>query len=85
MGMKSIIVFLYAVLTGVFISSGIAFAHSGGLDSKGGHLNHKTGEYHYHRGVNAPADKAAKSTETKKAEKTKTPKSDEPKKKSDKK
>ena len=24
-------------------------AHSGGLDSKGGHWNHSTGEYHYHR------------------------------------
>src|SRR5262245_51489279 len=27
-----------------------AFAHPGGLDSKGGHHNRKTGEYHYHRG-----------------------------------
>lgn len=26
-----------------------AFAHSGGLDKNGGHLNHKNGTYHYHR------------------------------------
>ena len=26
-----------------------AFAHPGGLDSNGGHTNHKTGEYHCHR------------------------------------
>ncbi|WP_157530532.1 YHYH domain-containing protein [Hymenobacter norwichensis] len=26
-------------------------AHSGGLDSNGGHHNHKSGGYHYHRGV----------------------------------
>ncbi|WP_139923199.1 YHYH domain-containing protein [Hymenobacter sp. DG01] len=26
-------------------------AHSGGLDSDGGHHNRKTGGYHYHRGV----------------------------------
>ncbi|MBT3703071.1 MAG: YHYH domain-containing protein [Alphaproteobacteria bacterium] len=24
--------------------------HGGGLDSCGGHTNHKTGRYHYHRG-----------------------------------
>ena len=26
-------------------------AHSGGTDSKGGHRNHRTGEYHYHHGM----------------------------------
>lgn len=26
-------------------------AHSGGTDSKGGHRNHSTGEYHYHHGM----------------------------------
>lgn len=26
------------------------FAHSGGTDSKGGHYDHSTGEYHYHHG-----------------------------------
>jgi hypothetical protein len=25
-------------------------SHGGGLDSCGGHTNHKTGRYHYHRG-----------------------------------
>lgn len=34
----------------------VAFAHGGGLDSKGGHYNRKTGEYHYHR---QPAQAAA--------------------------
>lgn len=28
-------------------------AHSGGTDSKGGHYNHSTGEYHYHHGYPA--------------------------------
>lgn len=27
-----------------------AAAHSGGTDSKGGHRDHSTGEYHYHHG-----------------------------------
>lgn len=27
-----------------------AYAHPGGTDSKGGHTNHSTGEYHYHHG-----------------------------------
>lgn len=27
-----------------------ALMHPGGLDSQGGHMNRKTGEYHYHRG-----------------------------------
>lgn len=26
-------------------------AHSGGTDSKGGHRNHRTGEYHFHHGM----------------------------------
>lgn len=30
-----------------------ALAHSGGTDSKGGHRNHSTGEYHYHHGYPA--------------------------------
>ena len=36
------------VVSGLLASAGL-FAHSGGLDSKGGHYNRKTGEYHYHR------------------------------------
>lgn len=31
----------------------VAFAHTGGTDSKGGHTNHSTGEYHYHHGYPA--------------------------------
>jgi hypothetical protein len=33
----------------------VATAHPGGLDSKGGHTDRKTGIYHYHRGTNAPS------------------------------
>jgi hypothetical protein len=29
--------------------TGFASAHPGGLDSRGGHYNRKTGEYHCHR------------------------------------
>ena len=29
------------------------FAHPGKTDSKGGHTNHSTGEYHYHHGYSA--------------------------------
>lgn len=31
----------------------VAFAHPGRTDSKGGHTNHSTGEYHYHHGYSA--------------------------------
>ena len=31
----------------------IAYAHSGGTDSDGGHYDHSTGEYHYHHGYPA--------------------------------
>lgn len=31
----------------------IAFAHSGGTDSSGGHTDKSTGEYHYHHGYPA--------------------------------
>ena len=35
----------------IFLFSGItASAHSGGTDSRGGHYNHFTGDYHYHHG-----------------------------------
>lgn len=33
-----------------FFSVNIAFAHPGRTDSKGGHTNHSTREYHYHHG-----------------------------------
>lgn len=29
-------------------ASGLAFAHSGGTDANGCHVNHKTGVYHCH-------------------------------------
>lgn len=31
----------------------VAFAHSGGTDSNGGHTDHSSGEYHYHHGYPA--------------------------------
>ena len=31
----------------------LSYAHSGGTDSKGGHTDHSTGEYHYHHGYPA--------------------------------
>lgn len=33
--------------------SAVAFAHSGGTDSSGGHIDHSTEEYHYHHGYPA--------------------------------
>jgi endonuclease YncB( thermonuclease family) len=44
--------FLSWILAGLFPF--ITLAHPGGLDAQGGHVNHKTGEYHYHRKVHAP-------------------------------
>ena len=38
---------------------GSAYAHGGGLDSRGCHTNRKTGEYHCHGGAAAPAPRAA--------------------------
>lgn len=40
---------LIAVVLMVVALGGSAVAHSGGLDSYGGHWNHSTGTYHYHR------------------------------------
>lgn len=44
--MKKLVIGLLVV--GLMI--GPAFAHPGGTDSKGGHTNRSTGEYHYHHG-----------------------------------
>lgn len=42
--------FMFRVLaTFFFLSPGPLIAHGGGLDGNGGHLNHKTLEYHCHR------------------------------------
>lgn len=45
------------VLVSLFVSVG-AIAHPGGLDPNGGHIDRKTGVYHYHRGTNAPSSNA---------------------------
>ena len=37
-----------------------ADAHSGRLDRFGGHWNHKTGTYHYHRGPHSVSKRAPK-------------------------
>ena len=42
-------VFLFAL----FATVGV-IAHPGGVDANGGHVDRKTGVYHYHRGTNAP-------------------------------
>lgn len=41
------------VLLVLLLCCSSAFAHPGGTDSKGGHTNHSTGEYHYHHGYPA--------------------------------
>jgi hypothetical protein len=43
-------VFLFAL----FAALGV-IAHPGGVDANGGHIDRKTGVYHYHRGTNAPS------------------------------
>ncbi|MEM7247575.1 MAG: YHYH domain-containing protein [Acidobacteriota bacterium] len=40
---------LLLTLSLVLLSPTLASSHGGGLDSDGGHWNHRTGEYHYHR------------------------------------
>lgn len=50
--MKKIIC-LFSITIIIFISIVNAFAHQGGTDSKGGHYNRDTGEYHYHHGYSA--------------------------------
>ncbi len=46
-------VFLFA-----FFATLVVFAHPGGVDANGGHIDRKTGVYHYHRGTNAPTGNA---------------------------
>ena len=38
-----------AIGLSIIFTSNFAFAHSGGLDARGGHYNRKTGVYHCHR------------------------------------
>ena len=47
--MKRIITFAVAVM----LLSTSVMAHPGGTDSHGGHIDHSTGEYHYHHGYPA--------------------------------
>lgn len=46
--MKKLLVLVLAVLISLPV-----LAHSGRTDSKGGHYNRSTGEYHYHHGYSA--------------------------------
>jgi hypothetical protein len=50
--MKRLLVLLLCLLLTACFST-VVSAHSGGTDSKGGHTNHSTGEYHYHHGYPA--------------------------------
>lgn len=50
--MKRIIPLLICLLCIYFCAIPV-YAHPGGTDSKGGHTNHSTGEYHYHHGYSA--------------------------------
>lgn len=36
--------------------------HPGGLDANGGHVDHKTGKYHFHRPQTQPSSKPSTST-----------------------
>ena len=47
---KFILLFLLLLLIGTTLTVN---AHSGRTDSKGGHYNRSTGEYHYHHGESA--------------------------------
>ena len=51
--MKSIIVLILFFAIVLSVNPISAFAHSGKTDSKGGHWNSATGEYHYHHGYSA--------------------------------
>lgn len=42
------------LVVGSALGSGVAHAHGGGLNREGCHTNRATGEYHCHRGANAP-------------------------------
>ena len=51
--MKKIPRLLQFLVAVVFASTTVAFAHSGGTDSSGGHNDRKRGGYHYHHGMSA--------------------------------
>lgn len=50
--MKKVITVIITVLMVFSLNIGV-FAHSGGTDSKGGHYDRSSGEYHYHHGYEA--------------------------------
>tara|TARA_R110002095_G_scaffold73822_1_gene62912 strand:+ start:729 stop:1310 length:582 start_codon:yes stop_codon:yes gene_type:complete len=47
--------YLSWILICVIVPVNISFAHSGRTDSKGGHMNRRTGEYHFHNGGSSPS------------------------------
>ena len=46
---KKVLLAVIVLCACVSLFTSSALAHSGGLDKNGGHWNHKTGHYHYHR------------------------------------
>lgn len=50
--MKKLVCFL-SIAVIMLVSVVTAFAHQGRTDSKGGHYDRDTGEYHYHHGYSA--------------------------------
>lgn len=51
--MKRKALFICALIVLVSLLVSPAYAHPGRTDGRGGHLNHSTGEYHYHHGMSA--------------------------------
>jgi hypothetical protein len=80
--MKKVLVFLCMLLAGTLLCYGAAGAHSGGLDSQGGHYNRKTVEYHYHRGGSGNLKSKVTRSDSKSERKTKSTKPEGSKKKS---
>lgn len=58
--MRGVKLSLLLICCAMYQLPGEAWAHSGGLDSKGCHTNRKTGDYHCHR-VQAPEARPDKS------------------------
>ena len=50
---KKISILLLILFTLLLTFNMVSSAHSGGTDSKGGHYDYSTGEYHYHHGYSA--------------------------------
>lgn len=45
---------LWMTVLAVFVPAGGAWAHGGGLNAEGCHMNRKTGDYHCHRAAASP-------------------------------